>query len=80
MAAIAAMKAGRRFMAATLPKRGDQEEPCLDAGLELAESGTRRAVPGADCTAVKARGAKAMRHRFGAMRNDKRRGERGLRV
>jgi hypothetical protein len=43
-AAIAAMDAGRRSMAATMRRGGDQGEPSLGAGVELAESGARRAV------------------------------------
>jgi hypothetical protein len=43
MAEMAAMEARRRFMAVTR-RRGDQGEAGLDAGLELAERGARRAV------------------------------------
>jgi hypothetical protein len=43
-AAIAAMETGRRFMAASLRRGPDQGEPRLEAGVELAERGARRAV------------------------------------
>jgi hypothetical protein len=53
MAAITGMEMGRHFMAAALRRRGDQGESGLDAGVELAERGARRAVmdadSGADC-------------------------------
>jgi hypothetical protein len=41
---VAVMETGRRCMAARLWRRGDQGEPSLDAGVELAERGARRAV------------------------------------
>jgi hypothetical protein len=43
LAAIAAMETGRRFIAASLRRGADQEEPSLEAGGE-AERGARRAV------------------------------------
>jgi hypothetical protein len=44
LAAIAAMETGRRFMAASLRRGADQGELSLEAGVELAERGARRAV------------------------------------
>jgi hypothetical protein len=44
LAEIAAMETGRRFMAASLRRGADQGEPSLEAGVELAERGARRAV------------------------------------
>jgi hypothetical protein len=44
LAAIVALEMGRCFMAATLRRGPDQEEPSLVAGVELAERGARRAV------------------------------------
>jgi hypothetical protein len=44
MAAIASIKMGRHFVAATQRRRGDKGEPSLDARVELARRGTRRAV------------------------------------
>jgi hypothetical protein len=39
-----AMETGRRFMAASLRRGADHGEPSLEAGVELAERGARRAV------------------------------------
>ncbi len=44
LAAIAAMETGRGITAASLRKGGDQGEPSLKAGVELAERSARRAV------------------------------------
>ena len=44
MAAISAMETGRRFMAATMRRGAGQGEPRLEAGMDLAERGARRAV------------------------------------
>ncbi len=44
MAAIAAMEMGRRHMAASRRRGADQGEASLEAGVELAERGARRAV------------------------------------
>ncbi len=44
MAAIAAMETGRRCMAAMMRRVAGQGEPRLEAGVDLAERGARRAV------------------------------------
>jgi hypothetical protein len=41
LAAIAAMETGRRYMAASRRRGGDQGEPRLEAGVELAERRNR---------------------------------------